>query len=79
MFLFDFLAVAGPRFAVADPLWWRGIRVLGGPCRRQTIYIPRFSLEGSGPGEIRSVWNQGATWEQGEKMCVRVFVPNARA
>ena len=37
----------------------------------------RCSLEGSGPGWIRSAWDQGVKWEQGAKLCVRVLTNEA--
>ena len=44
-----------------------GIRASGGPCGRPCICpdIPRFSMEGSGPGGIRSVV-VGSVWQAGE-------------
>ena len=66
------LAAVDPRFAVTDHRFGRrGIRVFVGPCRWLTIK-PRVSLEGSGPGRIRSGWGEV---EQSEIICVCVQHP----
>ena len=46
----------------------RGIRLLGVLLTANDL--PRVSLEGSGPGGIRSVWDGGAKRKQGANMCV---------
>ena len=63
------LAVAGPRFAVADPLFWSawddGVcwalpapNYIPGTWYEVLLHVPRFSLEVSGLGGIWSAWDQ---------------------
>ena len=46
-----------------------------GPSLRAANYIPRFSLEDSGPGGIKSGWDQVAKREQGGGMQNFVCTP----